>query len=131
MNVKILFFASFGYKKVKLIIMDIKRFFNYSSMKHEVLEDGVERYIYTGSNIQVVEYHFPPHRVFPEHIHETIEQMGYVVSGKMGLKIAGEERILKPGDFYHAPIGVKHGAWTEDEPSVLLDIFSPPREDLA
>lgn len=111
--------------------MNFKKFFEFSSMKHERLDDGVERYIYTGENIQVVEYHFPPHRTFPEHNHETIEQMGYLVSGKMGLRIGGEERILNPGDFYHAPIGVMHGAWTLDEASVLLDIFSPPRQDLA
>lgn len=111
--------------------MDIKKFFDFSSMKHEMLEDGVERYIYTGTNIQVVEYHFSPNRTFPEHNHETIEQMGYLVSGKMGLRIGGVEKILRPGDFYHAPIGVMHEAWTLDESAVLLDIFSPPRPDLA
>ena len=41
-----------------------------------------------------------------------------------------EERILHPGDFYRAPIGVEHNAWTLEEPSVLLDLFAPPREDL-
>lgn len=110
--------------------MDIKKFFDVSSMKHEVMDDGVERFIYTGVNIQVVEYHFPPNRVFPEHKHENLEQMGYLVSGKMGFMVGGEEKILRPGEFYHAPIGVIHNAWTMDEASVLLDIFSPPRPDL-
>lgn len=100
-------------------------------MKHEMLEDGVERYIYTGSNIQVVEYHFPPNRTFPEHKHDETEQMGYLISGKMGFRIGGEERVLTPGEYYHAPVGVLHSAWTMEEASVLLDIFSPPRIDLA
>lgn len=99
-------------------------------MKHELMDDGVERYIYSGSHMQVVEYHFPPNRTFPEHKHDTIEQMGYLISGKMGLKIGSEEKILMPGEFYHAPVGVLHSAWNLEEASVLLDIFSPPREDL-
>lgn len=110
--------------------MDIKKFFNFTSVKHEIVEGDIDRYIYTGSNIQIVEYHFPPDKVFPEHKHDTIEQMGYLVKGKMGLKIGGEQKILSPGDYYHAPIGVLHNAWTMDEASILIDIFSPPREDL-
>ena len=56
--------------------------------------------------------------------------MGYLVKGKMGFNVGGEEKILLPGDFYHASIGVEHNAWTFEEPSILIDIFSPIREDL-
>jgi len=111
--------------------VDVKLFFNKDEMhKKEVVEGDVTRYIYTGKNLQVVEYHFPPGKVFPPHSHDIHEQMGYLVSGKMGLNIGGTERIITAGEWYHAPIGVEHNAWTFDKPSVLLDIFSPPREDL-
>jgi len=99
-------------------------------MKVETLEGNVERRIYTGEHVQVVEYRFPANKTFPPHHHDEHEQMGYLVSGKMGFCIGGVEKDLVPGDWYHAPIGVEHNAWTYDEPSVLLDIFSPPREDL-
>lgn len=99
-------------------------------MKLEVVEGDVTRYIYTGENLQVVEYHFPPHKTFPAHSHDIHEQMGYLVKGKMGFKIGEKESILMPGDWYHAPIGVEHNAWTFEEESILLDIFSPPRNDL-
>ncbi len=99
-------------------------------MHREVVEGDVTRYIYTGKNLQVVEYHFPPNKTFPAHSHDVHEQMGYLVKGKMGMKVGEKETILTPGDWYHAPIGVEHNAWTFEEPSVLLDIFSPPREDL-
>lgn len=108
----------------------IKFFFNYSDFETEIVEGNVERVIYTGENIQAVEYHFPPNKTFPVHKHDDNEQMGYLVSGKMGFMVGGVEKIIYPGDFYHAPIGVEHNAWTFDEPSVLLDFFSPPREDL-
>ena len=56
--------------------------------------------------------------------------MGYLVSGRIGMTIGGKKQDLLPGDWYHAPTGVEHSAQTYGEPSVLLDIFSPIREDL-
>lgn len=105
-------------------------FFNYDDLTPETVEGDVERVIYTGKNIQIIEYHFPPNKVFPVHKHDIEEQMGYLIKGKMGFCVDGEEKILEAGDYYHAKIGVDHNAWTFDEPAVLLDIFSPPREDL-
>lgn len=107
-----------------------KTFFNSESMKCEVVEGDVTRYVYTGANLQVVEYHFPANKTFPPHAHVDHEQMGYLVKGKMGFKIGEETRDLLPGDWYHAPIGTLHNAWTYAEPSILIDIFSPYREDL-
>jgi quercetin dioxygenase-like cupin family protein len=109
---------------------DPKAFFNTSDLPSEIVEGNVVRHIYSGLHLQTVVYHFPPNKVFPPHKHDANEQMGYLVQGKMGFKVGDVERILSPGDFYHAPIGVLHNAWTLDEPSVLLDFFSPPREDL-
>jgi quercetin dioxygenase-like cupin family protein len=108
----------------------VKLFFNANDMKKETVEGNVDRFIYTGKNLQVVEYRFPPNKVFPEHKHDIHEQMGYLVSGKMGFKVGGVEKILMPGDYYHAPIGVLHNSWTFEEPAVLLDFFSPIRDDL-
>jgi len=108
----------------------IKHFFNENDLETEIVEGDIERVVYTGENIQTILYHFPPHKVFPVHSHDEHEQLGYLVSGKMGFMVGGEERMLMPGDFYRAPIGVEHNAWTLDEPSVLLDFFAPPRDDL-
>lgn len=110
--------------------MEKKLYFNHSDLEPETVEGNVTRYIYTANNIQIVEYHFPPNKTFPPHSHDIHEQMGYLLKGKMGFKINGIEKILLPGDYYHAEAGVEHNAWTFDEPSVLIDIFSPPREDL-
>ncbi|MDC7125721.1 MAG: cupin domain-containing protein [Spirochaetales bacterium] len=111
--------------------MDLENYFiTAKEMKEEIVENDVVRRIYTGENIQVVEYRFPANKTFPPHSHSIHEQMGYLVSGKMGFKIGDKTHDLLPGQWYHAPIGVEHNAWTYDEPSVLLDIFSPPRDDL-
>lgn len=105
-------------------------FYNAGDLEPETVEGNVTRYVYTASNMQTVEYHFPPNKTFPPHKHDKHEQIGYLVKGKMGFKVGDEEKIILPGDYYHAPAGVIHNAWTLDEPAVLLDFFSPPREDL-
>ena len=109
---------------------NIKHFFDKTKLEEEIVEGNVKRYIYTGENIQVIIYYFPPNKGFPLHLHDIHEQMGFLYEGKMGFNVGGEERILNPGDFYRAPIGVEHNAWTFDEPSILIDLFSPIREDL-
>lgn len=109
----------------------LRAFFDFHDLETEIVEGDVERVIYTGLKLQIVEYRFPANKRFAAHRHDTNEQMGYLVKGRMGFMVGEEERELKPGDFYHAQIGQLHSAWTFDEPSILLDVFAPPREDLA
>lgn len=110
--------------------MEEIKFFNKNDLEPETVEGDVLRYIYTAEKMQIVEYHFPANKTFPPHVHDNHEQIGYLVKGKMGFKVGDDEKVLLPGDYYHARIGVEHNAWTFEEPSVLIDIFSPPREDL-
>lgn len=53
-----------------------------------------------------------------------------VVSSWLDFEIGGEVRWVLPGDLYHVPPGVPHGARTGDEPCVVVDVFSPPRAAL-
>jgi len=57
------------------------------------------------------------------------EQMTLVERGRVRFFIEGEERIVKPGDVLHFPSNVEHGATMMDEEVVLLDVFTPIRED--
>jgi quercetin dioxygenase-like cupin family protein len=65
--------------------------------------------------------------IVPDHSHEN-EQVGYVVYGKLELTIDGETRICDPGDSYAIPGGIVHGAKAIVD-TVVIDVFSPPRED--
>lgn len=107
-----------------------RSFFRFDNLKTEIVEGNVERVVYTGKNLQIVEYHFPAGKRFTAHKHDEHEQMGYLAQGRMGFVVGDEERILVPGDFYHAQIGQMHNAWTFEEPSVLIDVFSPARDDI-
>ena len=43
--------------------------------------------------------------------------------------VAGEVKLLKPGDMYIIPGGVEHYAKCGDVGALALDIFSPVREE--
>jgi quercetin dioxygenase-like cupin family protein len=60
-----------------------------------------------------------------EHYHS---QISHVESGAFEITIAGEKQVLKAGDAYYVPPHVVHGAVCL-EAGVLIDVFSPCRED--
>jgi len=60
-----------------------------------------------------------------EHYHS---QISHVESGVFEITIDGERKVLKAGDAYYIPPHVVHGALCL-EPGVLIDVFSPHRED--
>ena len=66
--------------------------------------------------------------VVPSHNHPH-EQCGTVITGEMVLTIAGETRVLKPGDTYIIPGNVEHSATTNGAPARVLDVFSPVRQE--
>ena len=55
-------------------------------------------------------------------------QVDYLVSGRVEFELSGVKRVLEPGDSVLIPQGAVHGAVALED-SVLLDIFSPARED--
>jgi quercetin dioxygenase-like cupin family protein len=77
-------------------------------------------------NISVVE--LEAYSVLPRH-HHPHEQMGFVVSGEVEMGIGGEAKVLRKGDAYLVASDVEHSARTFGAPAVVLDVFSPPRED--
>lgn len=55
-------------------------------------------------------------------------QMTFVASGRFEVSIGDERRVMAAGDSFYAMPDVPHGV-TALEDSVLIDIFSPTRED--
>jgi quercetin dioxygenase-like cupin family protein len=93
----------------------------------EMLPGIVRRTMTAGDKMMLIEVTLDPGAVVPMHTHPH-EQTGYVVSGRMRLQIADETLDLNPGDAYMIPGGAEHEA-TALEPLVIVDIFSPPREE--
>lgn len=66
----------------------------------------------------------------PLHDHPH-EQAGILLSGKLELTIGDETRTVSPGSLFIIPPNVPHRAVAVDGPAVVLDVFSPIREDYA
>ncbi len=101
---------------------------DWSRVKKENPAPGIQRQMVVGQNVMMVRFTFDPFLVTPEHTHPH-EQMTLVVQGKVKFFIEGEVKIVSPGDVLHFPPHNRHGATMLDEEVVLIDIFSPIRED--
>lgn len=65
--------------------------------------------------------------VVPMHQHPH-DQVGYVVSGKIKMTVGGAEMVCAPGDNYAIPGNTPHAAEAVED-TVVIDVFSPQRED--
>jgi quercetin dioxygenase-like cupin family protein len=64
----------------------------------------------------------------PEHQHPH-EQLTHVLRGRLRLTVAGVAREVGPGQSICIPGGTPHAADVPED-TLVLDTFSPPREDL-
>ena len=101
---------------------------NWAAIPVEHPAEGIERQMVVGDRIMIVRFRFEPFLVTPEHTHPH-EQMSLVISGRVRFFIEGREQTASPGDVLHFPSNCLHGATMMDEEVVLIDIFSPIRED--
>src|SRR5215510_16271923 len=107
----------------------ISQHYEWSVVPVEDLGNGIERQIIVGKQMMICRLRFAPHIVTPPHEHPH-EQLTLVERGRVLFVIEEEERIAQAGDVLHFPPGCRHGATMLDEEVVLLDIFTPLREDI-
>ncbi len=101
---------------------------DWNSVPVEDLGGGVSRQMIVGERLMVCRLRFAPHVVTAAHEHPH-EQITLVERGRVRFIIGSEERIAQAGDVLHFPSGCWHGATMLDEEVVLIDIFTPLRED--
>ena len=78
----------------------------------------------TQSSVFVFQGHPGP---FRRHVHETHDEIGYVLRGSGQVTVGGVTRPVKPGDVWIIPAGTPHGGAFEDAPQVLF--ISSPLDD--
>ena len=101
---------------------------NWDKIPVEKIAEGIERQMIVGEKLMICRLRFAPFVVTPEHDHPH-EQMTIVEKGRVRFFIEGKERIAKTGDVLHFPSNLWHGAMMLEEEVILIDIFSPIRED--
>jgi quercetin dioxygenase-like cupin family protein len=90
--------------------------------------EGIDRQMIVGGKLMMCRLTLQPHVDTPVHSHPH-EQMTIVERGRARFTIGGESRIAVAGDVLHFPPDVRHGATMLDEEVVLIDIFTPVREE--
>jgi len=101
---------------------------NWTDVPVERIADGIERQMIWGDRLMVCRLNLAPHVVTAVHTH-THEQVTLVERGRVRFTVDGEARVAEAGDVLFFPSNQPHGATMLDEPVVLVDIFSPVRED--
>ena len=80
-----------------------------------------------GEKTLMTEFHLRKDVTLPSHSHPH-EQTGYLVSGKLILRIENNEFTAVPGDSWCVPGNVPHSAIALEE-SVAIEVFSPVRNE--
>ena len=100
----------------------------WDSIPVETIADGIERQMIWGERLMVCRLRFAPRVVTAVHTHPH-EQMTLVERGRVMFTVGDAKVPASAGDVLHFPSDVRHGATMLDEEVVLIDIFSPIRDD--
>jgi quercetin dioxygenase-like cupin family protein len=103
-------------------------FTSHSADGYRTLAPGVElRVLSYGESTMLTEFRLAAGHELPAHSHPH-EQTGYLVRGRITLRIGAESHDVAPGDSWCVAGGTEHGA-TILEDSIAVEVFSPIRED--
>ena len=93
----------------------------------EMFSGVFRRTLTAGDRLMLIEVTLEEGAVVPMHTHPH-EQTGYLISGRFLFELGDEKRELGPGDCWLVPSNVPHQV-PALEPCLLVDVFSPPREE--
>jgi quercetin dioxygenase-like cupin family protein len=101
---------------------------DWTAIAVEQIAEGITRQVIHGDRLMVCRLVLAARTVTPVHSH-LHEQITLVERGRADFFVEGEKRTASAGDVLLFPSNIRHGATMLDEEVVLIDIFSPPRED--
>jgi quercetin dioxygenase-like cupin family protein len=90
--------------------------------------EGVAARRIEGDRVTLAVVELDPDAIVPEHTHAA-EQNGMVIRGRMTFRVGDRERVLGPGGTWRIRGGVPHRAQAGPEGAVVIDVFSPIRDD--
>ena len=105
------------------------KLYNWDHIAEEQLNPLFSRKAIHGEKMTVALIHLRKGSVVPLHQHSH-EQASIVQSGRIRFVVAGEEAWLQAGDIILTPPDAPHTVEALEE-SLVLDLFSPQRDDWA
>ena len=107
------------------------RFLTDEHIEVERLDRGLHHWISRpgltdAENLLVVRVEVEPGNGHPFHHHPHMEEVLYVLEGRMEQWVEQEKKVLEPGESVHIPPGVVHASYNSSgESMVFLAIISP------
>ncbi len=101
--------------------------YDWNTMKQETLNPQVARKAIHGANLTIARLEIQKDARVPEHSHVN-EQIATVERGALKFFIEGRELVLHAGQSLAIPPNVPHGVVALED-TVVVDVFSPARED--
>jgi unsaturated pyranuronate lyase len=96
----------------------------------QLLADGYLARAVHGEHLTLAVVEIEPAAVLPEHQHAN-EQFGMVIKGSVVFRVGDETKAVEPGGIWRIPSETPHTIIGGAAGAVVVDIFSPAREDWA
>jgi quercetin dioxygenase-like cupin family protein len=106
-----------------------KRVIHYRDVPAIEARPGSKSHIISTERITISFITLPPNISTPVHNHEH-EQTMIIMDGACDTVIEGKTYHVEEGDVLLLPSNTKHGSHVSDRGCRIIDIFSPPRQDL-
>jgi unsaturated pyranuronate lyase len=103
----------------------------FDQVPWETVADGVRRRVLFTDRLTMVLLEIegePDAEPLKTHYHPH-DQITYLLSGKARIHLDGEERVVEPGAAYCVPSNVHHGLKPLSQKVVIVECFTPTRED--
>lgn len=105
-------------------------FDDLQSISPQLLAEGYLARAVHGEQLTLAVVEVEPGAELPEHRHVN-EQFGMVIQGSVVFRVSDETRTVEPGGIWRIPSNTPHMVTGGERGAVVVDIFSPPRDDWA
>jgi quercetin dioxygenase-like cupin family protein len=108
-----------------------RRVLRWDDIPEENLRPGVRRRSYATDDCMLVMNSLEPGMQLNPHVHDDFDQLVYIIEGHCTYYVDGVPYDMTAGSLMLVPAGAPHYIEPIDGTCLNLDIFTPPRADLA
>lgn len=103
-------------------------FFGNHEESVDVGEGAKRKLLGRGGSLMMTEVSFQKDSIGAIHSHSH-EQVSYIVQGSFEFHLDGKVQKVIKGDSIYIPPNILHGVKALEDHSIILDVFTPQRED--
>jgi quercetin dioxygenase-like cupin family protein len=104
------------------------KFYSVAALKDKKLAEGISIRSIWGEKAMLTFFELQPGAIIPRHAHPN-EQITYVLEGELEFTVAGNKKILRPGEGVVVAPNEEHEAKVTGKFTRAMDAWAPIRED--